>query len=293
MLIKVADDRTKRLKLLEELQKVEHLNFPQRDWLRQQLRCLSPGSAKAREAAHYLDVVFAASNNHAVLHDLRLEAGGQIAHIDHLVLDQSLTFFLVETKNYKGSLHIDGRGGFMVEYPGDPISAIESPLEQIRSHEAVLKKVLESLGIIEQAGTQPNFVHLVMVHPKSMIHRADPKAFDSSMVIKADQFSTWHKAYAGKVKAAEVSTDLLGGSSENSVKVWGEQLKAEHRPVNQLDLPDFMKPVALAEKPKAAVPQVCAICGKKLSPKVAKFCADKLIRFNGRLYCYEHQADKK
>jgi hypothetical protein len=279
--------------LLEELQKVEHLNFPQRDWLRHQLRRLSPGSARAREAAHYLDVVFAASNTHALLHDLRLEAGGQIAHIDHLVVDQTLTFFLLETKSYKGSLHIDGQGGFMVEYPGDPISAIGSPLEQLRGHEAVLMKVLERLGIIEHAGIKPRFVHLVMVHPKSMIYRTDPKAFDSSMVIKADQFSTWHKAYAGKVKVAEVSADLLGGRSENSLKAWGEQLKAEHCPEDQLDLPDFMKSVALAEKPRAAVPQVCATCGKKLSPKVAKFCADMLIRFNGRLYCYEHQADKK
>jgi len=293
VLIKVADDRSKRLKLLEELQKVEHLNFPQRDWLRQQLRCLSPDFAKTREAAHYLDVVFATSKSHALLHDLRLEAGGQVADIDHLVFDQTLTFFLLETKTYKGSLHIDGQGGFMVEYPGDPISAIDSPLEQIRGHEAVLRKILERLGIIEPAGTQPRFVHLVMVHPKSMIHRADPKAFDSSMVIKADQFSTWHKAYAGKVKAAEVSAGLLGGQVQDCVKAWGEQLKAEHRPVNQLELPDFMKPVALAEKPKATVPQVCATCGKKLSPKVAKFCADMLIRFNGRLYCYEHQADKK
>ncbi len=290
MLIKVADDKSKRLKLLEELQRFDQLDFTQKDWLRQQWRRLSPDLAGERDAAYYLDRLFAKSKNHAVLHDLRLEAEGQIAQIDHLVLDPFLTFFLIETKTYKGSLHINAHGEFSVEYPGDRICEIESPLEQSRRHETVLKKVLDRLGMTEFVGIRPYFVHVVMIHPKGMIYRADPKAFDSSMVIKANQFSTWYKALSDKL-ASGIVDDLLETPRPDTVKEWAEQLKSAHCPEDQLELPDFMAPLALAEIPKVNGLPVCATCGKKLSPKVAKFCADMVRRFGGHLYCYNHQTD--
>ena len=329
MLIKAADDKTKRLKLLAELQKSDRLDDRQRDWLHQELRRFAPGLAGERDAAHYLDMSFSDSKNHAVLHDLRFEAGGQTAQIDHLVVDRMLTFFLLETKTYRGNLHINDHGEFMVEYSGERRYGIESPLEQSRRHETVLKKVLERLGITGRAGTKPTFVHIVMVHPKGIIYRSDPKAFDSSMVIKADQFSTWHKTFVDKIGAGIVIAGLLNARSRNTVKEWGEQLKAEHRPTNPLELPDFMKPKPLSDAisansplpgvagtvsqknkmPGAAsslpqerklshsapsmaaesVPRVCKTCGKKLSPKVVKYCTDMSNRFGGEFYCYDHQ----
>lgn len=333
MLIKAADDKTKRLKLLAELQNSDRLDDRQRDWLREELRRFAPGIAGERDAAHYLDMSFSESKNHAVLHDLRLEAGDQTAQIDHLVVDRMLTFFLLETKTYRGNLHINDHGEFMVEYSGERRYGIESPLEQSRRHETVLKKVLERLGITGRAGTKPTFVHIVMVHPKGIIHRSDPKAFDSSMVIKADQFSTWHRAFVDKMGAGIVITGLLNARSRDTVKEWGEQLKAEHRPTNPLDLPDFMKPRCLSDEisvkspqprvsgmgsqkievpsvasslsqerkpsqgsPSTAAesaPHVCKSCGKKLSPKVVKYCTDMSNRFGGEFYCYDHQTGTK
>ena len=108
----------------------------------------------------------------------------------------------------------------------------------------------------------------------------------------------------------------------DTVKEWGEMLKAEHRPTNPLELPDFMKPkpvppaapptppITVVEPPRpaksatAATPPnaspvqdggtaVCATCGKELTPKVAKFCQDNAKRFRGKLYCYNHQPAAK
>lgn len=314
MLIKPPDDKSKRLKLLRELQQSDFLDERQKYWLRDELRRLEPGIAGERDAAHYLDMSFSESKNHAVLHDLRLEADGQVAQIDHLVVDRTLCFYLLETKTYKGSLEINEHGEFLVEYSGERRYGIESPLEQSRRHETVLKKVLERLGICGRVGTAPRFVHVVMVHPKAIIRRPDPKDFDTSMVIKADQFATWHTKVVDKMGAGAALVGILNARSRNTVMEWGELLKAEHRPTNPLDLPDFMKPQKAPLQPIApvappivqaaeastvapsavgeseAIPS-CAICGKKLSPAVEKFCRDKAKRFGGKLYCYEHQAE--
>lgn len=304
MLIKAPDDKSKRLKLLQELQQSDRLDDRQKQWLRQELRRLTPGLAGERDAAHYLDLSFSESKNHAVLHDLRLEADGQTAQIDHLVVDRVLAFFLLETKTYNGSLHVNDHGEFMVEYAGEKRYGIESPIEQSRRHETVLKKVLERVGITGRLGTKPTFHHIVMVHPKAIIHRPSDKAFDSSSVIKADQFATWHKKFVDIMTPMTVVAGFLNARARSTVMEWGELLKAEHCPVNQLELPEFMKPkgAPVEQKLEAAVgpivmateaEHVCATCGKLLTEKVVKFCRDQPAKFAGKLYCYNHQATAK
>lgn len=307
MLIKEPDDKSKRLKLLRELQKSDRLETHQKNWLRDELRKLQPGVTGERDAAHYLDLSFSDSKNHAVLHDLRLEADDQSAQIDHLVVDRTLAFFLLETKTYNGSLHINDRGEFMVEYADEKKYGIESPIEQSRRHETVLKKVLERVGITGRMGTKPTFHHIVMVHPKAIIHRPDSKVFDTSSVIKADQFATWHKKFVDKLSGLSMVAGMLNTRSRDTVLEWGELLKAEHRPTNPLELPDFMKPKRLPAQQESAVaptatedeirpPQtsaVCFTCGKPLTEKVVKFCKDQSARFGGKLYCYNHQLSNR
>lgn len=317
MLIKSPDDKSKRLKLLQELQQSECLDERQRDWLREQYWRLKPGVDGERDAAYFLDASFSDSKNHAVLHDLRIEADGKVAQIDHLVVDRLLTFFLLETKTYKGSLNINEHGEFTAIYDEGRQFGIESPLEQCRRHESVLKSVLERLEITRRGGLAPKFVHVVMVHPKAIIHRPPAKKFDSSMVIKADQFATWHKHYVDKIRPTAALADLINIRGRNTVKEWAERLKAEHCPTNPLDLPEFMKPKkpsatlrSVSEAPRSAKPaaevatggttsaddancRVCAECGKSLTPKAVKYCQDNAARFNNKLYCFQHQRNPK
>lgn len=316
MLIKSPDDYSKRLRLLKELGHSEQLDARQKQWLSNEYWRLAPGLAGERDAAHYLDMSFSESKNHAILHDLRLEADGDTAQIDHLVVDRMLHFFLLETKTYRGNLHINDHGEFMVEYPGERRFGIESPLEQSRRHEKVLKKVLERVGITGRAGLSPKFIHVVMLHPKAIIHRPTAKAFDSSMVIKADQFQTWHNKHIEQWTVGKVLTGMLNVHGRETVADWGERLKAEHRPSSPLALPEFMRPNPRAMAPPGNLPPppaatapaaeasasatvepatapACAICGKPLTPKVVAFCQDNAKRFGGQLYCYAHQAEAR
>ncbi len=52
MLIKSADDKSKRLKLLEQLQDLAVLDSRQREWLSKQLHSQRTGMAGERDAAH-------------------------------------------------------------------------------------------------------------------------------------------------------------------------------------------------------------------------------------------------
>ncbi|MCK9202739.1 MAG: NERD domain-containing protein [Gallionella sp.] len=313
MLIKSADDKSKRLRLLDELQKSDRLDDRQKKWLRDEYWRLAPGVAGEQDAAHYLDMVFQSAKNSSLLHDLRLEADGQVAQIDHLLISRTFTFFLLETKSFRGSLHINEQGEFTVEYEDSRRYGIESPLEQSRRHEIVLRKVLDRLGISGRIGTEPTFQHVVLVHPKAVIHRPPATALDTSMVIKADQFLTWLDRYIDAHGVVGTLAWMLNFRGQETVKEWGEQLKAEHRPTSPLDLPPFMKPKAppivqlstrhlgaeVPTKPPTparerdgAVP-VCFTCGMNLTPKAVKYCQDKAAWFGGKLYCFKHQSAAK
>lgn len=59
MLIKSADDKTKRLALLEDLQKSPLLVAKQKKWLREELMRCRKGIQGEKESAFYLDLYLA------------------------------------------------------------------------------------------------------------------------------------------------------------------------------------------------------------------------------------------
>jgi hypothetical protein len=309
MLLKSIDDKSKRLRLLEELQSSDRLDARQREWLKGELKRFQSGMSGERDAAHYIDMYLADGKNHVILHDLRLEADGQTAQIDHLIIGRAFVVYLLETKTFGGSLHINEHGEFHVEYPNERSYGIESPLEQSRRHETVVRKVFDRLGIVGRAGTAPWFEHVVLVHPKAIIHRPPKGTFDSSRVIKADQFGSWHTRLTDTMAASTVMGRMLNFRSLETIVEWGQMLRRAHRPQDLLALPEFMTPratgprddraparantaiTASAPAISEAVPkdEFCAECGKVLTPSVVQFCRDNTERFSGHLYCFQHQ----
>ena len=166
--------------------------------------------------------------------------------------------------------------------------------------------------------------HVVMLHPKAIITRPSTKTFDSSNVIKADQFPTWHQGFVDKRGVGAVLGAMLNLRNLDTIKEWGEKLVRQHRPADLLALPDFMRPkeaksapfvsstlpvssitpapamqAAAAAQPArvAALPVeasarqlICVKCGTKISFPEGKFCWNNADRFGGLQYCREHQA---
>ena len=111
MALKSADDKSKRLVLLEELQRSPALDLSQKKWLREELMRTKKGIQGERESAHYLDHYFSGTQNNVLLHDLRFVIDGEVTQIDHLILNRMGSVYLLETKNYACNLVINERGG--------------------------------------------------------------------------------------------------------------------------------------------------------------------------------------
>lgn len=319
MLIKATDDKSRRLALLDDLQKSPMLDRRQRDWLRDEHHRTQRGLAGERDAAHYLDNYLKDDPDRMLLHDLRFKVDGDVIQIDHLVITRSLYVYLLETKNFNGNLRINEHGEFSVEYAGERVYGIPSPLEQSRRHEGPLRKLFDLLEIRGRNGSAATIEHCVLVSPSSIIHRPPAKAFDTTNVIKADQFRAWHEKFQGRASTAtNVVSSLLNIRSAATIEEFARKLVRQHRPVDPLTLPDFMQPRQVPAQAKpAAVPRdptppiasaaasapevepeakaerrklVCATCGSKISYPEGKFCWNNERRFGGLQYCREHQA---
>ena len=313
MLIKSADDKSKRLALLQDLQQSPVLDVRQKEWLRDELHRCKTGIEGERAAAFYLDGHYKDSQNNVLLHDLRLEIDDEIAQIDHLVINRTGYIVLIETKNYAGDLEVNAHGEFTVRY-GKEHYGIPSPFEQSRRHARVLSKLLERLEIGTRTDKLPDFHNVVMMHPKATIQRPDPKAFDTSFLIKADQFPAWHEKLVNGFSTGGIFKALFNMRSLETIAEWGQKLKRQHRPADLLDLPPFMQPkpklAQTAAAPKNPAPAsaeasatsvvseadaslakklICAQCREKISFPEGKFCWNNAKRFGGLQYCREHQ----
>ena len=89
MLLKSADDKSKRMVLLEELERSQALDPFQKKWLRDELMRMKKGIHGERESAHYLDHYFKDSENNVVLHDLRFVIEDEVTQIDHLIINRA------------------------------------------------------------------------------------------------------------------------------------------------------------------------------------------------------------
>lgn len=310
MILKHADDKSKRLALLQELQNSTRLDHKQKRWLREELVRLREGIKGETESAYFLDQYFKGGENHVLLHDLRISFDGDVAQIDHLIFNRGVGAYLIETKNYSGNVIINEHGEFTVRY-GDERFGVPSPIEQSQRHARILQRLLERLEIKNRTGGPLACYHVVMFHPKAVITRPKKTEYDTSNVIKADQFPSWHQQFVekefGVAKLLQAAANLR---SLDTLKDWGEKLIRQHRPAPLLDLPDFTQPSAnkpaqaqvpvdtalapsnsrvaapVAEKRKL----ICAICGTKITFAEGKFCWNQEQRFGGYQYCREHQA---
>lgn len=84
MLIKSADDKSKRLALLEDLQKSSLLDARQKEWLRVELRNLAAGIKGEREAAFHLYGHYKDGQNNVLRPNRRIQIDSETAQTDRL-----------------------------------------------------------------------------------------------------------------------------------------------------------------------------------------------------------------
>ena len=103
MIIKKMDSKEEEIAELTALLK-GRLTSHQGFLMERELKTIRAGGLGDKDSDYHIGFYFGRSKNWAVIHDLRLEHKGQVAQIDHLLINRFFDMYVLESKNYTCSL---------------------------------------------------------------------------------------------------------------------------------------------------------------------------------------------
>ncbi len=303
MIIKKMDSKQEEVEELSSLIK-EEITPNQRFLMERELKAMKNGVHGEEDSAYYIDFYFENAKNWAVIHDLRLTHEGQVAQIDHILVNRFFDMYVLESKNYSYGIKITPKGEFQAYY-GKQFYGIPSPIEQNKRHIHLLDRFLKDYEVLPKrlgANISPKLKSLILISPKSIISRPPEKKFDASMVIKADMLRTKIDEEVNKLNPIGVFASIGKISSSSTIEEVARKLVSFHKPFKidfraKFGLPAQIPPM-LQETPVQVKEEqmsftssnfFCAKCKKQISEKVAKFCWQNKGKFKGRAYCFECQ----
>ena len=195
-----------------------------------EIRNIEKGASGEKSAAHFINREFGKSRSMAILHDLRLQMGEDVAQIDHLVIHRfQQAAWVLETKNFGGRLSCDEHGDWTLWKGRTPVS-IASPINQARRQVILLKEWLSANGI----STIRTIVPVVLISPTSSISRKHLRPEDH--VVKSDNFGQWWEKQANEKVGVIAAFGMLGrhlidGMSEEDLRNLGTKFCDAHTPL--------------------------------------------------------------
>jgi Nuclease-related domain len=305
MLIKTKDPADTAVQELETIARLPSLPGETLAKVNTELKTLKAGNRGELDSAYFIDFHYRDKPNWAVIHDLRIEYGGKVAQIDHLLVTRFLEFYVLESKRYTYGLKITDRGEFMF-WDGHRYVPMESPIEQTKRHAAVLEQLLKGEGLLpKRLGVvlSPTFKPFVLVSPKSSVIRQDRKLFDSDMVIKSDELFRQITADFDKASTPSMMGSLAKIVSRETLTHLAQRLVSYHRPAAINYYARFGVSPLQTAPPRTAVPEskntgnelqphsryFCFRCNRPVTQRVATFCFQHKERFGGKAYCFDCQ----
>ena len=225
MILKNADDRSADLAALQDLLK-EAASPRQRALVQDQIDNLIVGQKGEREVAYFLNHHYRDSERTIVIHDLRIEVDGEVAQIDHLVIQRYLrNAIVIESKCHRARLQCNTAGEWTAWY-GRKAVPIASPVQQVKRHVTTLKRWLKSQGITDIAEVWP----LVLIGANMHADVAS-SAKAEVPVVRADLIEKWWGQHIEqKVGALKAVSRLMTRLSHDELVALGNRLVAGHQP---------------------------------------------------------------
>lgn len=221
MILKQADDKQGDIDILHNL--AARASSPrQRSDIQSEIDNIVSGMRGEADASYYLDQEFRHRDDVVVIHDLRIEEEGDIAQIDHIVINRRRQAIVLETKALKAEISCNDDGEWEATY-GRQKYSIASPLEQCKRHAAVLRRWLG-----RRKTALREVIPVVLTAPTTRIGQraADP---DDPEVVKSDLFIRWFD------KTAKANSNFIGMDddkmSEDELAGIGYRLVKAHTPV--------------------------------------------------------------
>ena len=314
MIIKEADSKRKDIEALQALMIRADCSQDTRQRIEKEIRNIHAGMKGENEASYEMKVRYGESRNWLVINDLRVEYGGLVAQIDHLLINRVLDIWVCESKHFSEGVAINEHGEFSAFYGSKPYG-VPSPLEQNNRHILILKRLFDSnaIKLPTRLGftIKPLMNSLVLVSKNARISRPKSKFDGLNSIIKNDQlFKTIGKSidednnplFLAKV----ISQDTLAEVARAIIKLhrpadfnWAAKFGLPEAPqIRQYQAAKVETPVAANQaslnkpptsevKPKQKL--ICNACNIPVPYNVAKFCWFNKPKFNGNIYCMECQ----
>ena len=229
MLIKAADDKSAWLAALRQQAKAGGVEGRR---AQDELERWELGIKGEQDAAYLIDFDFDKPKPHwAVIHDLRLEHGGRVAQLDHLLINRLLEVYVLESKHYNCDLKVNERGEFTAYY-GRRAFGVPSPIEQNERHIAVLAEVFDTLNLPERLGLRlrPTFHSYVVLSTNARLTLPRIKGRFAN-IVKADQIKRAITARIENMPAWEALSKVAKMVGDDTVQDLARQLVARHRPL--------------------------------------------------------------
>ena len=190
MLLKQADDKANDFETLKALLIHPAASADTKRKIEQEIRNIAFGVKGEKDAAYEIDFHYGSSKNWAVIHDLRLEHGGRVAQIDHLLVNRFVDVWVCESKRFAEGIAINEQGECSMFRNGRP-QGIGSPHEQNAKHIAVIKAACDSAAVELPTrlgfSIKPDFRSLVVVSKNARVMRPRAKGWWDDGIAKADQ----------------------------------------------------------------------------------------------------------
>ncbi|MEL6161454.1 MAG: nuclease-related domain-containing protein [Cyanobacteria bacterium J06627_32] len=232
MILKEKDSVAINLERLEAMANLPGLAKDKLVKVEKEIKLLRSGNKGEQDSAYFIDFYFKNSKNWTVIHDLRLEYDGLVAQIDHLLINRFCNFYVLETKHYAQAVKVTERGEFLVLFRKHYI-AVESPIEQNKRHVKVLKSLLKGESIMPKRlglSLRANCLPYILVSPKSRVIRPKKTAFDTDMLIKADEL---YKQTQDNLENESLVSSVSSAAniiSQDSLNAIGRRLVSYHQP---------------------------------------------------------------
>lgn len=294
MILKHKDDVAPHLAELERLAKIPSLTKAQRNAIEDELWLIRAGAKGERDAAYHIDFGWKNGTHSAVIHDLRIEHGGRVAQIDHLILTWSLDCHVIESKAFGGEVRVSESGEWETRTRYGQ-RGIPSPVEQNRRHIEVLGAFMRDHHLAPKRLGRPLalvFHNWVLVSPHCKLQR---KGDGWDQVVKMDMFERQFfkrlegQGFVGTVAAA---TRLV---SLKTVETLAQSLVRAHQPFAVNYAAKFGINVSVGNNdsrfaPPEPPPEKCATCAVPLELKVINFCRLNEQKFGGKILCRSCQS---
>ncbi|WP_456397826.1 NERD domain-containing protein [Desulfurobacterium sp.] len=283
MILKKWQPNTEAIEELNRILKSYKLSQKQKTLINIMINNIQKGIQGEKTAAYYIDYYLKDSKNWVVIHDLRIEFNGQVAQIDHLLINKFYDMYVIETKNFHAHYtEINDYGEFTLKYKNSKIG-IPSPIEQNERHIHLLSKILASKNLYPRKFIQikPKFVNVVMVSPNTIIKRSSK--FDTSNVIKADMLMKFIEEKIDKMSIVDTFSAIGKFTSYEHLLNFSQKILLLHKPIKI----DWLSYFGIKKEQKKKY--FCARCKKEISEKEAFYCWNHKNLFGGKPYCYNCQ----